>query len=899
MTSLKKECDALVSLLHQHTSGSRLIRTTAAINRTDRWVSFDKFKQTSAYLQKEYAKAGAKVNVYPIPTGGQVGNGRWVVAEAQDIRSGTLDLITPVKERLLDYHKNPFHVGTWSMGTPPEGIEGEIIVLNSRKEIESCSRDRLNGNFVLTRVEFPGLYRVLTSKGARALLNDKPVYGMPDAVRWVALGWGSVSLTERPVPLTRLSLSGNQGEYVRKLAKQQARMRARITADIHTYMGSHDLVSGVIRGTEYADQELWILAHSSEPGAADNASGVAATVEIARVIEKLIGRGDLERPKRTIRLLNGYECYSFFHYLEHRSSTNRLVGGLVIDTIGQAAEVNGGRLQWHATIPMSAQFVNPIGKAMLQSALRIDSAGYRLYDRPFVETNDTDIGDPKFGFPCPWVTTYFRTPTQSYHSYHSSGDTTDELSPDGMRTITAAIAGYIYYLANIDTTQLKACAQRETNRIKGQLKKVKGKSSGIQKTYLLEQHQSSMKQLSKWLYPTPGTELAKVTSACADEVRELAGKKSHQPAVHKDAATRIPARGVPVVPMHDNIEKDLSNRIKECRLPSWALYWANGLRTLNEIRDRISIELGKDIAIKRVIDYFDAHEELRYVNYEIRKSDLVKAFRDLGLKAGDRVIVHSAMSRLGHVVGGATTVIQTLQEVLTTKGTLMMPSFNHGVIFRPGEAGYFDPTETKTENGTIPETFWRMPKVYRSWHPTHSFAVWGHKAHDYTRHHHRVRTMGAGSPLDMLHTDGGYGLLLGVDYQANTFHHVVETLLESPCNGIRTSEHPVKLPNGKMVAARSWGWRAGKCPINDSARYGKEMEVRGLETKCRIGNADVTLFRLSDCHDVVEHALKNGLDEYPPCHQCKIRPEISDHTVESDWDSRCNRLKKNSSSWGF
>ena len=67
------------------------------------------------------------------------------------------------------------------------------------------------------------------------------------------------------------------------------------------------------------EEEIWAFAHSAEPGAIDNAAGVAVCVEVAEVIEHLIGAGAIQRPRRTIRLLHGYECYGLYRYLERVS----------------------------------------------------------------------------------------------------------------------------------------------------------------------------------------------------------------------------------------------------------------------------------------------------------------------------------------------------------------------------------------------------------------------------------------------------------------------------------------------------------------------------------------------------------------------------------------------------
>ncbi|MCH2661659.1 AAC(3) family N-acetyltransferase, partial [bacterium] len=56
---------------------------------------------------------------------------------------------------------------------------------------------------------------------------------------------------------------------------------------------------------------------------------------------------------------------------------------------------------------------------------------------------------------------------------------------------------------------------------------------------------------------------------------------------------------------------------------------------------------------------------------------LAADFQRLGLTAGDTVFVHSALSTLGHVEGGADTVIAALLSVVGHSGTLAAPAFTY------------------------------------------------------------------------------------------------------------------------------------------------------------------------------------------------------------------------------
>lgn len=281
----------------------------------------------------------------------------------------------------------------------------------------------------------------------------------------------------------------------------------------------------------------------------------------------------------------------------------------------------------------------------------------------------------------------------------------------------------------------------------------------------------------------------------------------------------------------------------------------------------------------------------------ITTADISAGLRRLGLQSGDGVMVHSSLKSIGQVAGGPLAVIQALMEVLTPAGSLLMPSFNHDTAFRPGAPGYYHPQETPTINGAIPDLFWRLPGVYRSLDPTHPIAAWGKNAKRYTQYHHRTLTMGPNSPLGLLWQDGGYGLLVGVDYHANTFHHVVETATGAPCLGLRSEAYPVHLPDGRSVSGRTWGWRQEECPITDQLRYQPLMADRGLHQQTMIGAALVTLFRLQDCYSLVSELLENGLGPFPPCKRCPYRPRTVPHTVPSDWDSANQCLLPDSQAW--
>jgi aminoglycoside 3-N-acetyltransferase len=271
----------------------------------------------------------------------------------------------------------------------------------------------------------------------------------------------------------------------------------------------------------------------------------------------------------------------------------------------------------------------------------------------------------------------------------------------------------------------------------------------------------------------------------------------------------------------------------------------------------------------------------------VTRTDICTGLTALGIGPGMRVMVHSSLSAFGRVEGGADAVIAALMDLITPDGTILMPSFNHAQPFGPGGSGIYDPALTPTANGKIPDTFWRLPGVLRSLDPTHPFAAWGRDARRYLEGHHLTLSMGEDSPLGLLAREGGLQINLGTTHRTTTAKHVAEMMRRVPCLGRRTESYPVRLPDGRVVEHRTWGWRAANCPLTESGELIEaEMERRGCQRRTQIGAAIVTVFRVQDLLEAVRGLLDHGSGPYPPCVRCPIRPRQVAATRVSDWTGK-------------
>ncbi len=147
---------------------------------------------------------------------------------------------------------------------------------------------------------------------------------------------------------------------------------------------------------------------------------------------------------------------------------------------------------------------------------------------------------------------------------------------------------------------------------------------------------------------------------------------------------------------------------------------------------------------------------------------LVSDLRALGLVAGDTVLVHSSLSAIGYVAGGAQAVVLALLDVIGTEGTLVVPTHS-GDLSDPSrwenppvpEAWWpvirasmpaFDARLTPTRMmGMIPDVVRHLPGASRSANPAVSFCAVGPNATTITSEHGLAFGFDESSPLARLY----------------------------------------------------------------------------------------------------------------------------------------------------
>jgi aminoglycoside 3-N-acetyltransferase len=253
----------------------------------------------------------------------------------------------------------------------------------------------------------------------------------------------------------------------------------------------------------------------------------------------------------------------------------------------------------------------------------------------------------------------------------------------------------------------------------------------------------------------------------------------------------------------------------------------------------------------------------------LTQPQIVASLQALGIEAGQILFLHSALSSLGLVAGGAATVVAALQEVLGPEGTLVAPAFTfaHGRAAEP----IFDPRHDPSEMGSISETIRTYPGARRSCHLLHSVAAVGARAETITAVH-GPSAWAADGPFWQLYEQDATIMLLGVPYLRCTWFHVIEQLVQVRYREWVEKVAWVRDDQGEVQPLPTLMYRSkADFAGNDFNKLGARLEEAGRVRVGAVGNAMARVFAVRDALALgVAHYrqdpllfVKTGTDYHP------------------------------------
>jgi aminoglycoside N3'-acetyltransferase len=240
----------------------------------------------------------------------------------------------------------------------------------------------------------------------------------------------------------------------------------------------------------------------------------------------------------------------------------------------------------------------------------------------------------------------------------------------------------------------------------------------------------------------------------------------------------------------------------------------------------------------------------------LTQEQIVDDLKKLGLERGTAVEVHSSLSSIGFVEGGASTVISALIDVVGEEGAIVMSAYlvtpliplteeetRKGITAKVRKLD--ENSNCKTGMGVIVDTFCKLPNTYFG-KGINRVCAWGHNA--------KLHSQG----YEYLLSIDGWVLLIGVDIHRCSCMHTAEDKVELPNEIDEYFQLPEEIQ--RQYPRSEWyvEYQDHHKPLPEDA-WGKvqiEAERRGLIRWGYMGQAKCMLFKAQPVVDIYEELLR-------------------------------------------
>lgn len=427
-------------------SGELAKEFTIDISRFDRVQASDGLYQACEMIKDRLTGFGiANAVIERFPSNGETKYWTWTPPMGWRIRSAELWMVSPKKMKLADYAEMPTMV---VRGSQSADVTAELISVSNGTREEDYKGIDVKGKIVLADAYAGNVHRqaVLKLGAAGVITYNRRTDRMefPDLVPYHGM-W--IKKFENPKTTWGFTIS-QRGEKMMLHAK----------VDGENYDSTVDQLSCTIPGSKYPDEEVLLLGHIDhyKPGANDNASGSAGLLEMARCLKKMIDRGDISAPKRTIRFLWVTEWNGMVPWLKaHPELWKKTIAAINCDMLGGDLTKTNSYFYFTKTPHSLPHYLNVVAENF---TLRVDELGittprgnnsapfnYRI--TPYSGgsdhwmLNDATIGVPAlmFGHPDP------------YH--HTIQDVPDNIDATELKRSMYIALGSVLYIANAESQQ--------------------------------------------------------------------------------------------------------------------------------------------------------------------------------------------------------------------------------------------------------------------------------------------------------------------------------------------------------------------------------------------------------------------------------------------------------------
>ena len=304
----------VATAIHRELSGENAHATATALTAFHRPPGGAGYHAATSLVAERLRAAGlVHVEESTYPLDGETLGGHDPFPLAWEPYDATVKIVGPVQEPVVDLASTSSCLAWWSTPTPPGGMTAELIDVGTGESDADFAGKELAGKIVLIgHTPRPGGWmhaaREAMQRGAKGILSDYLFYeftpdrtreGLPEAVQLLRL-----PNQRGQFDAWACGISYPAAQRLRELLKLGP---VTLHADIQCrlFKGQGRNLVATIPGAERPDESVFFVAHCSAATkpCINCAAGPALMVEIARTLHALIERGELRRPRRSIKFL--------------------------------------------------------------------------------------------------------------------------------------------------------------------------------------------------------------------------------------------------------------------------------------------------------------------------------------------------------------------------------------------------------------------------------------------------------------------------------------------------------------------------------------------------------------------------------------------------------------------
>lgn len=228
----------------------------------------------------------------------------------------------------------------------------------------------------------------------------------------------------------------------------------------------------------------------------------------------------------------------------------------------------------------------------------------------------------------------------------------------------------------------------------------------------------------------------------------------------------------------------------------------------------------------------------------------------LGIHRGDKIYLASDVLMLSFVARQhgedfvADKMLDAFIREIGSESTLLVPTFN----FVFSNEGHYDIRNSESHVGALGNAALHRTDFQRTFHPMHSFAVWG-KDQEKLCSMHNENSFGEDSPFAYMKDNGVRQVMLGTDYKRSmTFVHYVEYMEKVPYRFIKyfTGSYMDTAGQTQEITIPYYARDLSLGSEEHFNRLGKILEENSVSRKYEFNGVPVYVVELRDSYDFVK-----------------------------------------------